>query len=499
MTARRAAAAFTALCALPARAHGVGERYDLAAPLAWFVVGAAATVLLTFVAAIIAVRRARPQASPDASIALPAALRAGGHALRAVALAALQLVIAAGRWGNPHPARNIAPTLVWIVGWVGFSLCAALVVTPSPAIVPWTTVDRLARRDRAVRAWPERWGSRPAVALFLLFAWLEVVDPLASRPSHMAWLLLAWTAVNLGGMRRYGRDAWQRHADPLTIYFATLGRFAPLESAGARVIVRPWARALATRPPAAPAAFVVAMLATVLFDGLLGTQFWRGIDTAFARLAPGALERNQAILGSAGLLATFALFLLAYRGAAALAAALAGGHDAARVAQLFAPTLVPIAVAYLVAHNLAYFLVQGQGIVPLLSDPFGWGWNLFGTAGFTPEAGLVNARFSWYAALVAIVAGHVISVWLAHRVALEAWPDARRATRASLPLTVLMIGYTAMSLAIVAGPLTRYRTPDPSYSMAPGPLAEAFRNGDRFPQSGLLRLAQYADVLHTRI
>jgi hypothetical protein len=35
---------------------------------------------------------------------------------------------------------------------------------------------------------------------------------------------------------------------------------------------------------------------------------------------------------------------------------------------------------------------------------------------------------------------------------------------ASLPLTILMVVYTALSLSVIAEPLVRFRTPDPSYS-----------------------------------
>ena len=61
-----------------------------------------------------------------------------------------------------------------------------------------------------------------------------------------------------------------------------------------------------------------------------------------------------------------------------------------------------------------FLLVQGQYIIPLLSDPFGRGWNLFGTAGYRVDIALAGARFAWYAALAAIVTGHVLAVYLAH-------------------------------------------------------------------------------------
>jgi hypothetical protein len=81
----------------------------------------------------------------------------------------------------------------------------------------------------------------------------------------------------------------------------------------------------------------------------------------------------------------------------------------------------------------------------------------------------VGSRFTWYAAVGAIVTGHVISVWLAHRLALREWSPPRRARRASLPLTALMVVYTALSLWVIADPLVRFREPEASDSRLPLP------------------------------
>lgn len=57
----------------------------------------------------------------------------------------------------------------------------------------------------------------------------------------------------------------------------------------------------------------------------------------------------------------------------------AGRHRTHEIMGLFALSLVPIAIAYHFAHYLAYLLLAGQLTIPLLSDPLGLGWNLFGT------------------------------------------------------------------------------------------------------------------------
>ena len=126
---------------------------------------------------------------------------------------------------------------------------------------------------------------------------------------------------------------------------------------------------------------------------------------------------------------------------------------------MLAPTLVPIAVAYNIAHNFSSLLIQGQNLLPLLSDPFGLRWNLFGTAGMHTNIGLVDAKLTWYVAISAIVIGHVIAVWLAHRVMLRESGTPKRAALASIPLTVLMVAYTAISLLAIAEPMAVFEAP----------------------------------------
>lgn len=467
------------LAARAAEAHGAGERYDLPLPLVYFVAGAALTVALSFAAAALAARAA-PRAASGAGLVIPLGpLRPLlGAAARLLGLALFALLIAAGLLGDPHPMKNLAPTFVWIIWWVGLSLVAACAGNLWPALDPWRTLfdgaDALARGLRGGRGlalgvpYPARVGVWPAAALLLLFIWLEVIFPDASVPSSIAALALIWTGVTLAGMLTFGADTWQRNADVFAVYFATLGRFAPLAAGpdGRSLVLRPPGRGLVAPAPVAPGlvGFVIAMLATVLFDGLLGTRAWRALDRALSDGLARVADREGYVLATAGLLAVWLLFLGAYLATAWLTARIAGARSAAATARLLAPSLVPIATAYNVAHNISYLLLQGQELIPLLSDPLGRGWNLLGTAMWSPDVTLVGSRFAWYAAVGAIVAGHAISVWLAHRIALREWSPARAALRASLPLTALMVVYTALSLWVIADPLVRFREPDSSYS-----------------------------------
>jgi hypothetical protein len=117
-------------------------------------------------------------------------------------------------------------------------------------------------------------------------------------------------------------------------------------------------------------------------------------------------------------------------------------------------TLMPIAIGYHLAHYLSYLFTAGQFIIPIASDPFGWGWNLFGTKLYLLQLGIIDARAAWYGALIFIVGGHVIAVWLAHIEAERHFENHRQALASQWPMLILMLGYTAISLWILAQPIT---------------------------------------------
>ena len=47
------------------------------------------------------------------------------------------------------------------------------------------------------------------------------------------------------------------------------------------------------------------------------------------------------------------------------------------------------------AHYFTLFLIQGQFIITLISDPFARGWDLFGTADFAPNLAIVSPETVW--------------------------------------------------------------------------------------------------------
>ena len=83
---------------------------------------------------------------------------------------------------------------------------------------------------------------------------------------------------------------------------------------------------------------------------------------------------------------------------------------------------------------------------------------MLGTAGYQVNIAIVDARFAWFTAVAAIVAGHIIAVYLAHVIAIRTLRDRRMALRSQYPMLVLMVGYTMVSLWILAQPIVEAPT-----------------------------------------
>ena len=475
------AAAAAACVATPAAAHGFGQRYDLPIPLSFYLVGAAATVVVSFVIVGLFVRevsRLRPyprfdlMATPvGRSLASPSLVLA----LKLIALAAFIVTIIAGFRGDESPYRNIAPTMVWVILWVGLAYVSAFVGNVWAVINPWRTIHEsietiyqgvTGRGELSLRLpYPAGLGVWPAFALLLGFSWIELVYPNPAVPRFIAWLALAYSVLTFAGMFLFGRERWLERGELFTLVFGTFARFAPLEiQTGTRagLWLRPYGAGLLEADVVSTSmmAFVLLLLATVLYDGALGTPEWDVLERALAARLSALGDFKLMAIRTAGLVTFWLVFFGAYVGVSTVMSTVAAGRlSPLAMARSFAFTLVPIAIGYHLAHYLTFLLIQGQYIIPLLSDPFGFGWNLFGTAGYRVDIAIVDARFAWYTAVTAILAGHVAAVYLAHVKAMQVLDARSLAMRSQVPLTALMVAYTFVSLTILAEPIVERRAP----------------------------------------
>ena len=428
-------------------AHGIGGRLDLPVPLSFFVVGAALVVVLSFAALAVLWPTPRLQGGPVLS-GIGRRIPAEGL-LSALGLVALLLVI-----GQVLPALfdvstdptrpSIAPVLVWVVVWLVVPFGAALIGDWYTFINPWRALARATGIGRYERTGlVDRLGVWPATFLFLAFTWLELVSPGSGDPATLGFAALSYTVLLLGVMTVAGRETTLATFDFFTPYVRVISAISPFGRAqDGRVRWRGWLKALPSIPEWRGLwAFVVVAIGTVSFDGLSGTDWYRTTTGRFGQSMSG---KTALLIGAVVAVGT------AYWLASSLAARLGGiDHTAARVAQRFAHSLVPIAFAYAFAHYFTLIIFEGQQLLAALSDHLALGWDLFGTAERKVDFFIRATEPVWYIQVASIVAGHVLGVVLAHDRALADF--GREAVRSQYAMLGFMVGLTSLGLVILAG------------------------------------------------
>ncbi len=436
-------------------AHGVGSVQDLPVPQWLFLYGAAVVLIASFVALGLLWRRprletwdrGRPLPDGFSRAALSPAVRV---AAGTIGFLLLVLVTATALVGERLQLRNLAPTFVYVVFWLGLAALVVLVGNVWRAVNPWRAaadaVAWLAARagfGGEALEYPARLGAWPAAALLFLFTALELAYQDPADPRVLAVAILVYSGIQWIGALLFGRDTWFENAEAFSVYFGLLSRIAPLAARAGRVVMRPPFVGLSSLRDPRPGtiAFVAVMLGSVAFDGGSRTSWWQD------RLV-GLGPAGQTVLNAVGLLGAVLAVALAYGLAVGAARLLSPAR--ADLARTFLASLVPIALVYVVAHYFTLLAIQGQFAIPLASDPFGWGWDLFGTAEFQPNLAPLSPSTVWYVQVGALVAGHVVGLTVAHDRALALFESGRGALRTQYPLLALMVLYTVGGLWLLS-------------------------------------------------
>jgi hypothetical protein len=449
-------------------AHGFGIRYDLPVPLYLYVIAAGLVVVLSFLLVVVFVgaraeERDYPRFSVDriplvGPVARSRVPRVVGATIGVLVLAA---IIVTGLLGAPDATGNPAEYLLWIYFWAGTVLVSSVVGNLYALLNPFSAIYDVATRllrwsQGGLRSYPERLGVWPAAAGYFVFAYFELASGQSAHPRSVAAAAIIYTVYTLAMMVVFGRDAWLRHGETFSVLFTFIEAFGPVEKRDGRIYLRPWAVGL-TRLDLEGwdvISFVILTLSSLAFDGFSATPLWSSIYLGLGGLTDALGSVGPPLVKGAGLLGLTLLFAIVYM----LFIRLVDRAGRRRgklvpVASAFAFTLIPIALVYNAAHNYSYMVVQGQGLIPLLADPLHNGAHLLPTAGYRPSFALADAGFVWYLQVVLIVVGHVIAVYLAHRRALTTY-EGKAVIRSQYPMLLLMVMYTAVSLWILAQPIT---------------------------------------------
>lgn len=431
--------------------HGIGGRQDLPVPFGLAVGGAAVAITLSFV--ILGLAWRNPKYRGDASgKPLPAAITRTVDAawfrwiVRLAGLATFLYAMVALLFGVDR-LTNPVFGFIYILVWVGLVPISLVFGPVWRTLNPLRTVHLLLCKalrqpsSKGLLELPPWLGLWPAALGIFAFTWLELVAPdRATIPVLQAWIAL-YVVINLFGAILFG-DRWFSTGDPFEVYASLMARLSPWgrRTDGALVVRRPLENLDGVKAQPGLVGMVAALLGSTAYDGFSNSSAWIG----WAQNT----DYSMTLLGTCALLVFILFVLVTYSGATLLAGRLS--HTSRRALPgLFAHSVVPIVLGYVVAHYLTLFILEGQRTLIYLSDPLSNGANVFGTGLLAVNTGITNHSGTIAVIQVlAVVCGHLLGVVSAHDRAVALFPR-QKALVGQVPLLVVMVGYTTGGLLLL--------------------------------------------------
>ena len=428
-------------------AHGVGSREDLPLPFTLLLIGAGLALVVSFVALGALWKQPRLDARDGRLLPMPLALALDSAAIRGLfvilSLAITAWTLMALVFGKDD-ANNPVPSVVYVWLWVGLAFGSMLVggiwrlVNP----VRWlhAGILRAARIEDEFALADYRLGYWPAATGLLAFAWLELIAPNNADQPVLRIAVLGYLIISLVLALTFGTP-YLRRGDPFTAWSSLYGTLSPLgrRADGRWVLRTPLHGPLQLEAAPGLLAVTSVMLGTTAYDGFSGETRWYAFVQSSS--IPARVWETVALVA-------FSLVVAASLYSAAALSARLAGVGVRRVATAFAPSLIPIAAGYLVAHYWSLWVWEGTNGLAKMSDPLGTGANWLGTAGVSPSAALIAPGLVAGIQVVAIISGHVLGVVAAHERAITLFPR-RAAVLGQVPLLVLMVGYTVGGLTLL--------------------------------------------------
>ena len=453
-------------------AHALASRGDLPIP-GWLFGWAASIVLVvSFFALATAWRKPKFENGEWREI-LPRAWRVIGSRaveilLGLISLGLLGFVVYAGFEGTEAADRNFALTFVYVTVWLGFPVLSAFLGDVFRPVNPWRqsaravgfAIGKLTGKTLPHFCYPEELGRWPAAAALVAFVWLEIIYGTAGTsvslsPEVVANATILYSAYTWLMMALFGVEKWSQRGEMFSVYFhmfSTLAAFEVREGKLGRRKALSGTTSWANTPGSL--ALVVTAIGVTTFDGAQEGALANAINWQLDRLADLGAGVTTAVRGADTLF--LALVLL---GVAAIYLTGIWGmrtvdlkFEFSDLRQKFTHTLIPIALAYLVAHYFSLFFFQEQAqFTFLLSDPLGTGTtNLFGTANYGIDYNAIGPEAIWYIQLGSLLAGHLVALTLAHDRAISLWSNIRVATRSQYWMLAMMVCFTSLGLFLLS-------------------------------------------------
>lgn len=451
----------------PAFAHAFGKLYNLPVPFWMYLYGGAAAIIISFlIIGYFFNKRSRSLSYPTRNLSRNNFFTALTKpwfliAAKSVSVFLFLLTILTGLVGEDSAYANFNMTFFWIIFLLGLTYITAFIGSVYVIINPWEILTEWFEAFFGVKAkgviqYPKKLGYYPALIFYFILIWFELIGN--TNPSKLSIILVQYTMINAVGVVTFGKESWFRYGEFFGVFFRLIGKMAPIEYKSGKLYLRPpFIGLLKDRAEHfSLLLFVLFMLSSTAFDGFRETLpwvrlYWRNLDEPMRAIFG---EGSYFLFQTSGLLLSPFVFLMIYLALLVLVKIITRTRMSIKeLALQFAFSLIPIAFVYNIAHYYTLIFTEGPNIIRLISDPFGFGWNLFNTAN-SYKSFILDANFVWHSQVAFILLGHIVGVYLAHVIALNVFPSHKKALLSQFPMLILMVSYTMIGLWILSQPIT---------------------------------------------
>ena len=341
----------------------------------------------------------------------------------------LSLLILPGLIGNEEAKTSITPLIIWVFLWIGVPVLGLVFGDIYSKFNPLSIIPSSEKKPSTV------WF---AAALFLGLTWFELVWRKPGNPTHIGIVFILLMLITTSTRIIFGKASIE--VDPLHLLHHL---YAKLRFTLSKPIYKNMLENIANLSNfKGMEYFILLMIGTVTYDGLRGTTFWYNLfgsstlDITFSTFAFFGI--NIVIIGSYRFACWFALKVSGEK------------QDLNNISLLFGHTMLPIAFAYHVTHYLSLLLYESQTILYRLNDPYGIGWNLFGINDVSINYFLTPVAL-WGIQVFVTLAGHMLSVVLAHDLAIKLFGH-QQSDKTQYIFLLITVGLTLQALFVLSVP-----------------------------------------------
>lgn len=439
-------------------AHAFGALYNLPVPFWLYLYGAGAALVVSFLIIGFFLNQAKHSPSYTLYKISSWPLKLTPY-LKAFSVLTFFLTILTGLFGTQSLLDNFNMTWFWIIFLLGLTYLTALVGDIYFSLNPWKILvdlfEKLAGyKFKGMLTYPPALAYYPALIFYFFLIWTELFG--LTTPFKLSHLIINYTTIVFIGSFLFGKQAWFEYGELFSVFFRLIGQISPIEKKSDKLYFRPPFVGLTTQSAShfSLLLFILFMLSSTAFDGFHSTYPWIKFSLNLSQILEPHFKDSYLFIQRVGLLLSPFAFLLVYLTLISLMKLITRVKlSIGELLLRFAYSLIPIALVYNIAHYYTLLLAQGQEIIRIISDPFGFGWNLFGTTNFISNPAPLGAGFVWHSQVAFILVGHISATYLAHLTSLKTFSTRKQAILSQVPMLALMVVYTTTGLWILSQPI----------------------------------------------